>query len=107
GVGDVIREDIGDTTFFTGDGAEIRVPGQPYLYFKVTSIDPANNWLFTEALDPAALPAVDTTIEHTYPNAGPWTARIDSCCRISATVAPNAHINNPDRNYRVETRVDL
>ncbi|HJQ83595.1 MAG TPA: hypothetical protein VKA21_05945 [Candidatus Binatia bacterium] len=107
GVGDVVREDIGDTTFFPGDGTEIRISGQDYLYFKVTSIDPTNNWFFAEALDPASLPAVDTTISHTYPNAGPWIARIDSCCRISPTVAPNAHINNPDRNYRIETRVDL
>jgi Thrombospondin type 3 repeat len=106
-LGDIIREDIGDTTFFPGDGSEIKVSGQSYLYYKVTSIDPTNNWLVGEALDPASLPAVDTTIEHTYPSAGPWTARVDSCCRISPTIAPNAHINNPDRNYRVETRVDF
>jgi hypothetical protein len=107
GINDVIREDIGNTTFFPGDGSEIKVPGKTYLYYKVTSIDATNNWLFGEALDPAALPAVDTTIQYTYPSAGPWTARIASCCRISASDPPNAHINNPDRNYRIETTVNL
>jgi hypothetical protein len=107
GSNDIIREDIGNTTFFPGDGAEIRVPGHTYLYYKVTSIDATNNWLFGEALDPASLPAVDTTIQYTYASAGPWTARIGSCCRISANDPPNAHINNPDRNYRIETIVNL
>jgi hypothetical protein len=105
--GDVIREDIGSTTLFTGDGAEIQVGSQGLLYYLVTSIDITNNWLFGVALDPASLPAVDTTISHTYPNAGPFTARIDSCCRISPSIPPNAHINNPDGRYRVETTVDL
>jgi hypothetical protein len=106
GIGDVIREDIGDTVFFPGDGTTISVDDD-WLYYLVTSIDPPNNWLFGEALDPESLPAVDTTITHTYPSPGPWTARIDSCCRISPTVAPNRHINNPDRDYKIETRVDL
>src|SRR5581483_3948598 len=105
--GDIIREDIGDTTFFPGDGSEIQVGTTGYLYFKVTSIDPTNNWFFGLALDPASLPAVDTTITHQYASAGPWTARIDSCCRISANVAPNAHINNPDRDNKVQTKVQF
>src|SRR6185295_7194593 len=59
---------------------------------------------FGLAIDPAALPTIDTSIRHTYA-AGTWTARIDDCCRISPAVAPNAHINNPDLDYRVETQV--
>jgi hypothetical protein len=106
GVGDVIREDIGDTEFFPGEGPAISVGGQ-HLYYLVTSISPADNWLFGVALDPASLPAVDTTIQKTYSGPGPWTARIDSCCRISSLSGSNAHINNPDRNYRVETTVNL
>ena len=106
GVGDVIREEIGDTELLPGDNTVISVGGQ-FLYYLVTSINPAENWLFGEALDPASLPAVDTTIQHTYSGPGPWTARIASCCRISSLAAPNAHINNPDRNYEVETVVDL
>lgn len=105
--GDVIREDIGGTTLFTGDGGEIQVGSQGLLYYLVTSIDITNNWLFGVALDPASLPAIDTTITYTYASAGPFTARIDSCCRISPSIPPNAHINNPDGNYRVETKVDL
>jgi hypothetical protein len=106
GVGDIIREEIGDTVFFPGDGSTISVGGD-WLYYQVTSIDPPNNWFFGEALDPARLPIVDTTIEHTYSGPGPWLARIDSCCRISASVAPNRHVNNPDRDYLVGTTVDL
>src|SRR5262249_59568772 len=75
------------------------------LYYLVTSIDPTNNWLFGEALDAASLPAIDTTIRHTYAAAGTYTARIDSCCRISPQVPPNAHINNPDLDYKVQTIV--
>jgi len=105
GVGDVVREDIGDTRFIPGDGSPAIGSPTGGLYFLVTAIDPANNWLLGIALDPADLPAVDTTIEHTYPNQGPFTARIDSCCRISSTSGPNAHVNNPDEDYRVETTV--
>ncbi len=105
--GDVIREDIGSTTLLPGDGSVIQVGSLGLLYYLVTSIDPTNNWLFGLALDPAKLPAIDTTIEHVYPNAGPFTARIDSCCRIEASASPNAHINNPEGRYRVETKVDL
>jgi len=103
--GDVIREDIGDTQLILGDASPpIGSPGGG-LYYLVTSIDPTNNWLFGVALDPASLPSIDTTIEHTYATAGTYTARIDSCCRISPTVPPNAHINNPDLDYKVETTV--
>jgi len=111
-VGNVVREDIGDTRLNFGDGTEAYVsnpsnPGEHYLYFLVTSIDPTNNWLLGAALDPATLSAADTAINHTYANAGPWTARIDTCCRIAAADSPNAHINNPDGGYRIESRVDL
>jgi cysteine-rich repeat protein len=103
--GDVIREDIGDTQLIFGDSSSpAGSPGGP-LYYLVTSIDPTNNWLFGEALDAASLPAIDTTIRHTYAAAGTYTARIDSCCRISPSVPPNAHINNPDLDYKVETIV--
>jgi len=111
-VGDVIREDIGDTRLVFGDGTEAYVsnpsnPSEHYLYFVVTSIDPDDNWLLGIALDPAGLPAIDTDIDHTYASTGPWAARIDTCCRIEAAVAPNAHINNPEGEYRIEARVDL
>ena len=107
GVGDVFLETIGGTVFSPGDGSPaIGSPLGPLLY-RVTSIDPVNNWLFALALDPAALPAVKTTITHTYPAAGNFLAFTDSCCRISALIPPNAHINNPDGDYRVETLVNV
>ncbi|MGH7893730.1 MAG: thrombospondin type 3 repeat-containing protein [Candidatus Binatia bacterium] len=106
--GDVIREDIGDTQLFFGDSTT--PAGSPSggggLYYLITSVDPTNNWLFGLALDAASLPAIDTTIEHQYAQPGIYTARIDSCCRISPTVPPNAHINNPDLDYKVETQVN-
>jgi hypothetical protein len=106
--GDVIREDIGDTRLDPGDGSTpIGGPGGRPLYYLVTSVDPSNNWLFGLALDPTDLPTLDTNIEHTYATAGPHTARVNDCCRISPTVAPNAHLNNPDLDYRIETQVTL
>src|SRR5439155_1675026 len=69
GPGDVFAEDIGSTQFFPGDGSVIDSPLAELLYV-VTSIDPVNEWLFALALDPASLPAIDTTITHTYPAAG-------------------------------------
>lgn len=107
GVGDIILETIGSTRLDPGDGSPpIGSPAGPLLYL-VTSIDPANNWLFGLALDPKSLPSIDTTISHTYAAPGNYTARIDSCCRISGLALPNAHINNPDGTYRVETRVNV
>jgi hypothetical protein len=105
--GDVIREDIGDTRFNFGDGSPTVGSGvSGGLFYLVTAIDPANNWVFGQALDPLSLPALDTSIEHTYAP-GTYTARIDDCCRVSPAVAPNAHINNPDLDYKVQTVVEV
>ena len=107
GPGDVFQEYIGFTQFLTGDGAVIG--SEMGLLYVVTSIDPVNEWLFALALDPASLPTVDTTITHTYASAGNFTAAIDSGDRISSASASNvnAHINNPDGGYRVETLVNV
>jgi lysophospholipase L1-like esterase len=96
---------VGVTRFFTGDGRVVGSPRGNLLYL-VTSVDRENDWLFGLALDPGALPEISTTISHTYAQAGEWTAFIDTCCRIFATSAPNAHINNPSASYRIETRVN-
>lgn len=107
GVGDIIVEYVGATTFIPGDGSPaIGSPAGPLLYL-VTSIDPANNWLFAVALDPKSFPAVDTTISHTYPAPGNYVAFTQTCCRISSLLLGNAHINNPDGNYRIETIVNV
>src|SRR5262245_6719299 len=101
--GDIIREDIGDTRLDFGDGSPTVGSGSSGrgLFYLVTSIDPTNNWLFGLALDPTSLPTIDTSIEHTYPSPGTRTAEISSCCRIQANAAPNAHINNPEFDYKV------
>jgi uncharacterized repeat protein (TIGR01451 family) len=101
GVGDVIVENIGNTMFDPGDGtAAIGSPLGPLEYL-VTAIDPAQNFLFGLALDPASLPTVDTTITHTYPASGDFLAFTQSCCRIGEL------INNAVGNYRVETLVNV
>ena len=108
GVGDVFVEDIGTTYFDFGDSTPmVGGPGGDPLLFKVTSADPVNNWVFASALDTNSLPAVDTTIQHTYATTGLFTAQISDCCRISPCTSPNAHINNPDNNYRVTTIVNV
>src|SRR5262249_28014547 len=38
---------------------------------------------------------------------GNYLAFTDSCCRISSQFLGNAHINNPDGGYRVETLVNV
>ena len=106
-VGDVISEDIGGTTFGPGDGSPaISSPSGPLLY-QVTSVDIASNWLFGVALDPASLPAIDTTVSHTYPAVGGnFLAFTESCCRTGSDGA-NQHINNYGGDYRVETLVNV
>lgn len=98
-VGDIITETVGATSFRFGDGSSTAT-----LRFLVTSIDVTNNWLFAVALNPGTN---DAGIRHTYAAPGTYTAFIDSCCRISASAPPNAHINNPDGRYRVETTVTV
>lgn len=108
-IGDVIAEFTGNTQFDPGDGIAIFGSPQGPLYYVVTSIDPANNWLLGSALDENSLPLIDTTISHTYAAPGDYVAFIDSCCRISRSPfsSPNDHMNNPDGGYRVETVVNV
>ena len=107
GVGDLIVEYVGGTRFDFGDNTPtLGSPAGPLMYL-VTSVDPVNNWLFGLAVDPNSFPAIDTTVAHTYAAAGNYTAFSFSCCRIDPLLAGNAHINNPDGNYRVETVVNV
>jgi len=110
GIGDVIHERQGGTRFDFGDGSPlvgVTISGSSALLYVVTSIDSANNWLFGFALDPTSLPAIDTTIAHTYASNGTFTAKIEDCCRISPCTSPNAHLNNPDNGFRVATDVEI
>ncbi len=105
GVGDVIREDIGGSQLDFGDGSHTPAGSAPLVYV-VTSIDTTNQWSFGKALDPAGLPAIDTDITHTYGGTtASFTAQVNDCCRISAAVSPNGHINNPDKGYTLSTTV--
>jgi endonuclease/exonuclease/phosphatase family metal-dependent hydrolase len=106
GIGDVFFESTGNTRFDWGDGSPLVGSPRGPLYFLVTSIDPAKNWLFGEAVDPNSLPQVRTTLSHTYEAPGDYEASLASCCRISRLSFPNAHINNPDGSYRVATRIN-
>jgi len=105
GVDDVISETIGGTTLNWGDGSPPVSSPTGQLLYVIREFDPVNNWVAGFALDPASLPALDTTISHTYDEPGDYTAFIDSCCRISEVLLVNEHINNPDGGYRVETRI--
>ena len=110
GPGDVFQEYIGFTRLCTGSTEPCTtgigdIGNENGLLYVVTSIDPVNQWLFAFALDPASLPAIDTTITHTYPSAGNFTAAIDSGDRIRKA-SPNFHINNAGGGYRVETLVN-
>ncbi len=124
GVGDVSQEQQGGTQFDPGDGSgligtPVAISGSRALLYLVTSVDTVNNWMFGVAVDASSLPlpagcgngnapsTCDTIIEHTYASAGLVTAQIEDCCRFSPCVAPNAHINNPDNGYRVQTTVDV
>lgn len=104
GVGDVILETIGGTQINNfGDGKST-----PVLYFKVFSINQADNWLMARALDPET-PSQEY-IDHTYDlqlGTGPFIVYSASCCRILSVAPPNAHMNNANKNYRVEAEVNF
>lgn len=111
-VGDIVSEEVGASCLSWGDGtvfpASCNIGGSTsHLLYVVTSIDPPNDWFFGEVLDNNRLPAIDTTISHTYPTTGLYTVAVASCCRISAFNGANQHMNNPDGNYRIETIVNV
>lgn len=69
-----------------GDGTPAHCEGT------VETLDMANDVLTAEL-----------EVSHTYASAGPFTAEISGCCRLSSP----AHVNNPDGAYRAVTTVDL
>ncbi len=84
--GDVIAPDA----LNFGDGGSLNLQATVSDY----SID--EDWLLAQA-----------TATHTYASVQDYLAYLDSAARASGCRAPNAHINNPDGAYRVETTVDL
>jgi hypothetical protein len=90
-IGDVINESIGATEFIFGDGNNTVT-----LNFVVTAFSPTENWIIGRALQPGTS---NIGVHHIYSGAGPFTAGIDSCCRIF-------DLNNgPSDNYVVQTLV--
>jgi hypothetical protein len=106
-VGDVIKEGIGGTMLDPGDGSGLIGSALGPLLFLVTAVDRDSDWLFGEALDPASLPAVDTTISHTYPSPGTYLAFMRGKGRVGQVKPPNYLVNNPWTTYTLETLVDV
>jgi hypothetical protein len=105
-VGDVILENVGGTTFNAGDGTTIGSPLGSLLYL-VTSVDRSANLIYGSALDPAALPAIDVNVTHTYEEAGVYRAFLSGSDRMGAVESTSMHINNAGQAYRLETLVNV
>lgn len=94
-IGDVFSEFIGiDPALDFGDGTRT---GR--LDYVVIAVDATANWLLGRALaDPNN---VGVPLLHDYPGPGPWTAQVDTCCRIRESR------NAPEGPYRIATTVDF
>ncbi len=91
-VGDVVPEDIGVPSLTFGDGSSVSS-----LYMRVIAIDRYSD-VATAYLETAST-TTPGFITHAYPGAGPYTAYIYSCCRVSTDPL------NSDSDYRFETNV--
>jgi hypothetical protein len=109
GFGDIVTVTGGPPPRFQfGDGTEFFAPvGYNSLLYLVTATDPVNQWFFGTAIDHTQLPSIVTTISKTYAAPGDYVAFMQACCRLSATAAPNRHVNNPGGSYRIETIVNV
>ena len=96
-IGDVITESVGGTFLAFGDGTSTNT-----LNFEVTSYDKTENWIIGKAEISGT--KYDKVIIHTYPGSTTYTAYVQTCCRLSSS---DGHKNNPDGNYRLETKIDL
>ena len=96
-IGDVITEFVGSTSLKFGDGTFT-----PTLQYVIIAVDPVDDWILGQALDPSDI--TKTTIDHTYTtpdNAGsPWLAEILTSARTIG------EINNPNGTYRLLTYVE-
>lgn len=79
-----VGESIFDPILEFGDGSSV-TPG-----LEITEID--GDIIYTQA-----------QVNHTYSGAGPFTATMGSCCRISSS---SGHVNNGDLSYEVHTLVN-
>lgn len=60
--------------------------------YTIVFVDQTNDYIIGEAV-----------FTHTYEGVGPYTAAVDSCCRLQAPM----HINNTDGGFRAETIVNF
>ena len=95
-LGDVITESVGGTFLAFGDGTSTNT-----LNFGST-YDKTENWIIGKAEISGT--KYDKVIIHTYPGSTTYTAYVQTCCRLSSS---DGHKNNPDGNYRLETKIDL
>lgn len=95
--GDSFVETIGATGLCFGDGGCTGT-----LTFIVTSFDPDLN-----LVEARASYLGTGTILRDYPADGNYVASVSSCCRVSTCSPPNAHLNNGDGSYRLETTVQV
>lgn len=80
---------VGSTVY---DGVNFGDGSSANVAHKVVLVDQANDWMLVEG-----------TTSHTYAAAGPYTASVDTCCRLSGP----SHINNPDGNFTLRAKVDF
>jgi hypothetical protein len=90
--GDIITESTGPTNLNFGDGNFT-----PTLRFRVTAYSVSENWILGEALNPSTNNA---GVLHTYAGAGPYTAQVNNCCRLSSGLN-----NRGNAGYRLATTV--
>lgn len=67
------------------------------LTYKIDAMNVVEDWVFAHAVDPVS----GNDWKHVYTTPGPFTARIDSCCRTYVEV------NNSSRSNEISTIVDL
>ena len=103
--GDVIVESQGGTQFNPGSGSIASARRSARCSTSSRRSIRSTTGCSPRRSIPTSLPAIDTTIFKTYPSPATRTAFIQDCCRVSNTVGGNQHINNPDGDYRIETRV--
>jgi hypothetical protein len=79
---------ITESPIYFGDGNQ-----SADSQFQVTFVDQTNDFLIAEKV-----------VIRDYSTDGPFTAYIDSCCRLGAT---GGHVNNPDDSVRITTVVNF
>ncbi len=96
-----------DDKSFADKGSRLArvLPASGTYYLEVLSFDAEALGSYTLTLRGATV--ADMPLVHTYATPGNAIAFLDTCCRINSCESPNAHINNPNGNYRLESIVNV